>query len=1088
MGTALLFPAGQNQTENKQNDKAHTEVVKKSKIQESNQMTSKRCLSIAVMGCLLLLSSINLFGQATASSSLQGTIVDKTQAVLSKAEVTITHKETGATRTAKANDAGEYRFDVLPAGIYTIRVTAQGFSAAEAKGVEILIGRTATQNFTLSPGAVSETVEVTTTAPLLDLAKTDVSTNITPEQVTELPLIGRDIADLAYLAPGVKAADSYDPTKNRYAILSVNGDGGRNVNVTVNGVDNKDNTVGGPVMQLPAEAVQEFQISTQRFSAVNGRSSGAAINVITKSGSNAYHGSAFGFFREQAFNADQKVANGDGTASSSNPPYSRQWFGGSFGGPIKKDKLFGFFAMERQREHTSIAESPVAFTELQLVTNLGAQPASTIPTPFFENRINGRLDWTINAKHSAYFSVSTQANNSLNDQSGGLFDLTEGNFTVNHLQVANLTVNSALSPTLINQFTLGFQYWNNLIDTPTRTPLFTFPLGANTIQFGTNTNIPQNSIQRKYQFKDDLSKTVGKHTFKTGFDFIWTPLMGGFFEFNPTLELDFGKLPSQILALPQGFQTPGLLTGNNAGSGMSIAVGDPTFLIKDAKQLGLYFQDDWKVTHRLTLNLGLRWDKDFDFIGGSDITASRTFQELQAAAPFSPLAASLVAKKASDYSKGFSPRIGLAYDLTGQGNHVVRAGFGLYYDNTFQNIPLFMEQQSNATIFQTAFSLSGTDPVPGTGLTLDQWHIGSPMPTIPPPSSQLTPGSIGRLMDPNYRTPVTEEFNGGYTWAINSKSVIEAEYVHVLSLHENKTINLDPKIPVNPALIQTTSVTETAAKAPTCDPIKGCGFFQPLDAAFKAAGVPILGSVRDETSGGRSRYDAMNISYRQRGFHRTDLIVNYTLARAVGYGEDGGSFRYYPRDPQHPLSPFEFGPAFNDERNHFTIAATAHLPWGMEFSPILQAGSARPYLVTAGTNLLNFGGGSATGALVVLNNDPNNLNAFPTDTPAHTAASKLAASQCYYAGNCHVVPYNSLRGNPYFDMDARVAKNIKLGENRNLQLAFQAFNLTNHANYGNDFGNVVGSPSFGHPIGFINPTSSTLPRAFTGEFGARFTF
>src|SRR5581483_3998348 len=315
-----------------------------------------------------------------------------------------------------------------------------------------------------NPGGVSETVEVTAAAPLVDQTKTDVSTNITPQQITSLPLIGRDIADLAYLAPGVKAADSYDPTKNRYAILSVNGHDGRNVNVTVNGVDNKDNTVGGPVMQLPAEAVQEFAISTQRFSAVNGRSAGAAINVITKSGSNNFHGSAFGFFRAQALNADQKTPNGDGTTSSINPPYSRQWFGGSIGGPIKKDKLFAFFAFERQREHTSIAESPAAFQELSLVTNLGAQPATTIPTPFFENRLNGRLDYVFNPNNSAYLSVSTQANNSLNDQSNGLFDLTEGNFTKNHLQVANLTVNSTLTPTLINQFTFGFQYWNNLID------------------------------------------------------------------------------------------------------------------------------------------------------------------------------------------------------------------------------------------------------------------------------------------------------------------------------------------------------------------------------------------------------------------------------------------------------------------------------------------------------------------------------------------------------------------------------------------------------------------------------------------------
>src|SRR5437016_6069639 len=599
----------------------------------------KQLAWLAAISCLLMLSCASLWGQATASASLQGTVMDKSQAVLGKANVTITNKETGASRTTQTNDLGEYRFDLLPAGIYTVKTNAQGFSAAEAKNVEVLISRTATQNFTLNPGNVTETVEVTSAAPIVDLEKTDVSTNITPQQISELPLIGRDIGDLAQLAPGIKLADSYDPTKNRYAILSVNGQGGRNVNVTVNGIDNKDNTVGGPVMQLPAEAVQEFQISTQRFSAVNGRSEGAAINVITKSGSNGIHGSAFGYFRDQALNAAQKLPDPTNNAFVSTvPPYTRQWFGGSVGGPLKKEKLFAFFAIERQREHSSIAESPTALTQLNLVTSLGAQPAATIPTPFFENRIAGRMDWTINSKHSAYLSVATQGNNSLNDQSNSTFDLTEGNFTVNHMQIANLTLNSAFSPTLVNQITAGWQYWNNLIDSTTRAPLITFPA----TQFGTNTNVPQNSIQRKWQFKDDVTKTIGRHTFKTGFDYIWTPFMGGFFEFNPALEIDFNANPTCILgvgpdagkagcgpaAFPNGFSTAGLIGSSN--NGMSIAVGDPKFIIKDAKQLGLYFQDDWRVTGRFTLNLGLRWDKDYDFIGGSDIGDSRTFQELQA--------------------------------------------------------------------------------------------------------------------------------------------------------------------------------------------------------------------------------------------------------------------------------------------------------------------------------------------------------------------------------------------------------------------------------------------------------------------------
>ena len=204
-----------------------------------------------------------------------------------------------------------------------------------------------------------------------------------------------------------------------------------------------------------------------------------------------------------------------------------------------------------------------------------------------------------------------------------------------------------------------------------------------------------------------------------------------------------------------------------------------------------------------------------------------------------------------------------------------------------------MEQQANNTIFQTAFAIGPTasDIVPGRPVHAGQLeHNQQPVPVIPAPSAALNPGSTGRLMDPNYRTPVTEEFNGGYTWAINTKTAFEAEYVHVLSLHENKTINLDPE---HPGHSQQHHHPQQNRCSRRLLPSTGCCVY--------AAGVPVLGSVRDETSGGRSRYDGMNLSFRQRNFHKTDLTVNYTLARAVGYDQDGGSFRYYPRDPQNPL-------------------------------------------------------------------------------------------------------------------------------------------------------------------------------------------
>ena len=1051
----------------------------------------KRIAYFLFVGILLLsLGSGNSFAQATASGTIQGTVTDKSGAVVTGAEVVAKNKATDLSRTTTSSDTGDYRFELLPVGNYAVTVTKSGF-ATFVQTIEILVGQTATVNAELKPGSTSELIEVTSEAPVLDLAKTDVSQNITPKEVEDLPMIGRDVANLAYLAPGVKATDSYDPTKSRYAILSVNGENGRNVNVTVNGVDNKDNTVGGPVMQLPLEAVQEFVISTQRFSAVNGRSEGAAINMITKQGTNDYHGSVFGYFRDTSLNTDEKDPDGNGGTTSSHPSYTRQQFGGSVGGPIRKDKLFGFFALEREREHQLQAEDTTSFNELTIAkTNgLAAQPSATIPRPFFEWRYNGRADWVINSKNNAYISYTAQTNDSLNDQSDGTGDLSNGNFTKNHLIVSNFTVNSIVSPTLVNQFTLGYQYWNNLIASNISVPRVVFPSAS----FGTNTNVPQQSYQKKWQFKDDISKTVGRHTFEVGVDFIDNPIEGGFFEFSSTLEIDFAKNPSVIMGnpgtYPQGFGTAGLITG------MTIANGNPYFNVA-TKQLGLYGQDNWKINNRLMLNLGLRWDKDFNMIGGSDIKTSRTYLELVAIN--SPISNPYVSKIAHDDNKDFSPRVGFAYDLTGRSKHVLRGGFGLYFGNVFQNIPLFMEQMSNPTVFQSVLSLTNSsDPVPGTGKTLGQWQYGiDPLPTIPPPSSQLAVGSVGRLMDPNYRNPVTEEFNGGYSWALNTNTALEVEYTHVLGLHENRTINIDQKVPVG-----------------------GVCCTRPLDAAFAAAGQPRLNSVRNEESIGRSHYDGVNFSFRQRMSHRFQVAANYTLARAYSYDGGGGSFRNYPRNAYNAFASYEWGPSPNDERHHVTVSGIVDLPKGFQLSPIVQFGSERPFNLTNSYNALNTGGGTANAVFVPSGDITNYLYgtnyiaafvpaycaANPTDTKCTangTAQAQLNLQNCFY-GQCvtqlgiplaplTIAKYDPLRGIPYFELDMRLAKNIKIRERMNVQLVAQAFNLTNRANYGNNFGvggsSVADPTTFNHPIGFINPSSTIVPRSVWGELGVRFTF
>jgi hypothetical protein len=1015
---------------------------------------------------VLLFGCLPVFSQATASSSLEGVVQDIKQALIPGATVTVTNNSTGLTRTVTTNENGEYRIDLLPAGLYDVKASLTGFGDVISSKVELLVGKTTTLNLTMAPSAQAETVTVTSEIPLLDQQKTDVGLNITPSEVQELPLNGRDLGNLAYLAPGAQPVDSYDPTKNRIAVFGINGSSGRNVNVTVNGIDNKDNTVGGPVMQFPLESIQEFVISTQRFSAANGRSEGAAVNVVTKSGGNDFHGSLFFFERDKRLNANDFFSE---QGNQPKPPFSRQQFGGSLSGPLTlprfgeggpthysfKDKTFFFFAIERQREETSFPADPTAVAELTLVQSLGARPSPIIPTPYRDWRWNARVDHRFNEKHNMFASYNYQSNRGLNDQSTSTSDLTAGNFTTNRLILANLTLNSALTPTVANAFTAGYQYWNNLIDTEQKVPTFFFP---GDITFGTNVNVPQQSYQAKYQFRDDLSLIRGNHSLKTGVDYVWEPKLGGFFEFNPTPEIDFFDLPSVILSdkarYPQGFSTPGAVRA------MTATAGDPYFdLPGGAKMFGLYFQDDWRVNRRLTLNLGLRWDKDINLVGADVQAKNRTYLALKA------IGHPAASKLPTDDNHNFSPRVGFAWDLKGNGNHVLRGGYGLYFGQIFLNIPLFMIQQANPTIFTSVFSIASSGPgdptadiVPGTGIRLSNWRFGiDPLPSIPPPPTALADDNTGRIMDPDYRNPYTQQWNLGYAWQLNPSSIIEVEYVHTIGLHESKTLNINPRL-------------------------VSLGGARPLSAAFRAAGQPVLGRIDLEASVGRSRYDAMNVSYRRRMSHHFSLNASYRLSRAVAYNGNAAAFRNRASDPLNYFAPYDFGPTPNDERHRGVVSGVFDLPGGFQASTIMQIASARPYTATQGiTDVFGFGAGVGATHVILLKDRP-------TDLLATRNFSAAQLRDCVAAGNCFQAPFDNLRGQPFFQWDARIGKNFKMGENARLSVFFQAFDLTNRANFGNNYVGNIRSTQFMKPNGFITPNGVIVPHSFSGEIGARFSF
>jgi len=1016
---------------------------------------SRRSVSLLLLIAVFLAGAASLFAQLNASAALLGTVMDNTKAVIPNAEVRLVNRETGLERSTTSGEQGLYQFDLLPAGRYELRVSVKGFNTAVFQNVELAVSQTTTLDATLSPSSQAETVTVEANAALIDVQKTDVSRAVTPSEVQNLPLNGRDFVNLALLAPGARPVNSFDPTKNRIGVFATNGSSGRNVNVTVNGVDDKDGTVGGPVMQLPLEAIEEFNISTQRFSAANGRSEGAAVNVITKSGTNDFHGALYFFDRDQAFNAlnyfEQPAHGGNGQKA----PYSRQQFGGSAGGPVKKDKLFLFFALERAREQTSINVTGTAQTELNAVRSLGAVPGASIQTPYFDWRYNGRMDYRINDKNSLNFSYSNQNNRGLNDQATSTSDLTATNFTTNQLIIANASLNSVITPSVVNVVTLGYQYWHNLIDTssPSRYNL-TFPSAT----LGTNPNVPQESVQRKWQYKDDVAINHGKHSFKLGFDYLWEPQLGGFFVTDQVPVVTFFDNPSVILSntskYPQGFATPGAVQSIVEGN-----LGNPYFY-EHGKMFGLYFQDDWKISRRLTINLGLRWDKDFDLNGADQESNARAFVYLKTIG--SPYASHLPRND----NKDFSPRIGFAYDLTGSGRHVLRAGYGIYFGQPFINIPLFMIQQANATLFANASFNNNLPPgstgadtstiIPTTGKPLSQFRFGiDPLPARPAGATQLTGSSlVGQMVDPNYRNPYTEQWNGCYTFALTGDSVIEAEYVHSLGLHESKTIVINPTI---------NGVRNTTA-------------------AFAAAGINFSGSIRDYQSIGRSRYDGMNLSYRKRMSRHFSLATTYVLSRARAYNGNAAAFGNGPTDLTNYFAAHDFGPTPSDERHRFTLSGLVNLPWGIKFAPLMQWASGRPYQSLEGiTDVFGFGSGVGATHAIVLNSDPNNL----------TATSGFSSAQlqaCIAGGTCHQVPYNFLRGNTFFQLDTRLSKTLKFGERAKLELIFQAFDLTDRANFGGTYQTSIRAANFMQPTGFITPGGVIVPRSFSGEFGARFSF
>src|SRR2546421_1185269 len=654
----------------------------------------------AIMVALALITPSAVLAQTASTGIITGVVKNEKGEVVPNATVRAVNIGTNATREATTSGEGVYEISQLVPGTYRVEVEAQGFAKYVQENAVVNVLQRSTIDPVLKVGGIGETVNVTAeSVPLVETTKTDVSGVISQRELNTLPVNGRSFASLAVLIPGATLAPSFDPTKARVGTFSVGGSTGRNLNITVDGGDNKDNAVGGILQNFSMEGIQEFALSTQRFSAANGRSGGALLSVITKSGTNQLHGSLFGFFRDDKLNANAPalLAKANPTlfpnaGDAVKPPFSRQQFGGSIGGPIKHDKAFFFGTVERTRERGNSIVPGSDQADIALLEPLGYKAVRFLPQPFNDWQYTVKGDFNLNKKHTLVTRFAGQNNNGLNDQAGFLIvrtDLSGGNKTLNTLYSFLANETWVKSTRTVNQFTYQYSTFDNKILATTELPNLVFPNG---IAVGRNGNVPQETIQKKHQFRDDLTYNRGNHGFKFGADFVWEPTLGGLFAFNSAPEYDFNFDISDMLPanaeFPQGLNTPGTVAD------IFLSGGDPSFNLRDgAKQFAWYVQDDWKVRPRFTLNIGVRYDVDIGFVDHNHAAENRAFRALKIiGSPFAQ-------RVAKDDKNNFSPRIGFAWDLHGNARSVLRGGYGIYFDQSFLNVPLFAVQQANPEIY-----------------------------------------------------------------------------------------------------------------------------------------------------------------------------------------------------------------------------------------------------------------------------------------------------------------------------------------------------------------------------------------------------
>jgi hypothetical protein len=877
--------------------------------------------------------------------------MDSSGARVPSAEILLQATESSIERQTKSDSRGEFRFNDLLPGAYKVTVRAPGFADAIST-VTVSVSFAREISVTLNPAANRQTLNVQAQASSIVTQPMDTSSAVhggvvTAQDLATIPLAMRSFANIAYLVPGTEPVEPSDPTKARITAVSFGGSSGLNDVLSVDGGDNSDDYIGGFLQNFSPDAIQEFAVQTSQQNAETGRTVGGSVVITTKRGTNLWHGGAAFYERAAAFDARYPIEN---PAPLPKQPFSRQNYIGTLGGPIVKDKLWFFASVEGVHENASIAYSPDSLAQFQALASLAAQGLipgagsiavpNNIPVPFRDYMGTIRFDWAQSSRSQWFLRAATD--NYTTDNAFVEQATLPSTGATSHSNYMNLVLGEQFifSPAWLGSFTFDA---SGLRLNESRNSDFGFALAfpfsstSQTISgfetFGDNqfvtpiTAFPVQRDQEKYQFKYEVIHSSGRHSTKFGIDFIHEPVLSGALPSNAENLTVFAQNPTDYIGNPQQFAvdlncaptatlmvTPGTTcTSTPAGNGS---------FAQNVQRLGAYVQDSWRAAPHLTVNYGLRYDTTFGLFTASgrsqlDNPALLTLQALRI-----PLFQHVGAPH--DYRKAFAPRLGIAYALGPDQRTVIRAGFGMFYNDLAQN--------GWVTAFQDVNE--------------------APAPCVKPTDSGCLPGAAnggaGALIDPAYKTPYALHASGGVEHAFNSHWMMSADWTHETGVHAYRRYQYQA----------------------------GYTLFSPLysqDFDTQQQYVPNITVFRADN---RSRYDGLSL-HLQANVSRFSLVFNYTLSKADTWGCVLGELFDYVNGVCNPLNAFakgDYGPSGEDVTHRAVLAGTVHLPGGFELSILSQAESARPFTLTTPVDV--NGVGDSLDDRAVINGVQTNLDQF----------------------------------------------------------------------------------------------------------------